>query len=164
MPVERLAFLAPMGDFSWYLDLFADKQGFGRRIRTGLRRRLDRRLNMPLYDTDISAVAPRINNPPPLVVVHDPDDPDSPYAMSEEIVGAWSGASLVTTRGLGRLAHYRHAAPPRDSGRRRFHRLCTQPIRRTGCPVCRTRTGVGSRSTGSGGCPASRSPHGSRRR
>jgi hypothetical protein len=96
-----------MGDFSWYLDVFADKHGFGPRIRTGLRRRLDRRLNMPLYDTDISAVAPRINNPPPLVVVHDPDDPDSPYAMSEEIVGAWSGASLVTTRGLGRLAHYR---------------------------------------------------------
>jgi hypothetical protein len=40
-------------------------------------------------------------------VVHDPDDPDSPYAMSESLVGAWQGASLVTTRGLGRLAHYR---------------------------------------------------------
>ena len=62
---------------------------------------------MPLFDTDISAVAPRIDNPPPLLVVHDPDDPDSPYAMSEDIVGDWPGASLVTTRGLGRLAHYR---------------------------------------------------------
>ena len=39
---------------------------------------------MPLFDTDISAVATRIDNPPPLLVVHDPDDPDSPYAMSEE--------------------------------------------------------------------------------
>ncbi len=107
MQVERLAFLAPMGDFSWYLDLFAEKHGFGPRIQTGLRRRLDRRLNMPLFDTDISAVAPRIGNPPPLLVVHDPDDPDSPHAMSEEIVSAWSGAKLVTTRGLGRLAHYR---------------------------------------------------------
>src|SRR6476619_7408847 len=74
MQVERLAFLAPMGDFSWYLDLFAEKHGFGPRIRTGLRRRLDRRLNMPLFDTDISAVATRINNPPRLLVVHDPDD------------------------------------------------------------------------------------------
>jgi pimeloyl-ACP methyl ester carboxylesterase len=107
MQVERLAFLAPMGDFSWYLDLFAEKHGFGPRIQTGLRRRLDRRLNMPLFDTDISAVAPRIGNPPPLLVVHGPDDPDSPHAMSEEIVSAWSGAKLVTTRGLGRLAHYR---------------------------------------------------------
>ena len=41
---------------------------------------------MPLFDTDISAVAARIGDPPPLLVVHDPDDPDSPYAMSEQIV------------------------------------------------------------------------------
>ena len=47
--VERLVFLAPMGDFSWYLDIFADRHGFGPRIRGGLRRRLDRRLKMPLY-------------------------------------------------------------------------------------------------------------------
>ena len=40
-------------------------------------------------------------------MVHDPDDPDSPYDMSEKIIDVWSGASLVTTRGLGRLAHYR---------------------------------------------------------
>jgi hypothetical protein len=62
---------------------------------------------MPLFGTDISAVATGIDNPPPLLVVHDPDDPDSPYAMSECLVSVWCGASLVTTRGLGRLAHYR---------------------------------------------------------
>ena len=73
----------------------------------GLHRRLDRRLGVPLFDTDISRVAATIDNPPPLLVVHDPDDPDSPYPMSESIVGVWPGASLVTTRGLGRLAHYR---------------------------------------------------------
>ena len=106
-PVERLVFLAPMGDFSLYLDLFADRHGFGRRIRAGLHRRLDRRLGIPLFDTDISTVATRLSNPTPLLVVHDPDDPDSPYAASEEIIGVWPGASLVTTRGLGRLAHYR---------------------------------------------------------
>jgi pimeloyl-ACP methyl ester carboxylesterase len=106
-PVERLVFLAPMGDFSLYLDLFADRHGFGPRIRAGLHRRLDRRLGIPLFDTDISRVAARIDNPAPLLVVHDPDDPDSPYATSERIVGVWPGASLVTTRGLGRLAHYR---------------------------------------------------------
>lgn len=105
-PVERLVFLAPMGDFSLYLDLFADRHGFGRRIRTRLHRRLDRRLGMPLFDTDISAVAASTNNPP-LLLVHDPDDPDSPFATSERIVGVWPGASLMATRGLGRLAHYR---------------------------------------------------------
>ena len=69
--------------------------------------RLDRRLKMPLYDTDIAAVAVTLDDPPPLLVVHDPDDPDSPYEMSRRILDLWPGASLVTTRGLGRLAHYR---------------------------------------------------------
>jgi pimeloyl-ACP methyl ester carboxylesterase len=106
-PVERLVFLAPMGDFSMYLDLFADRHGFGLRIRTGLHRRLDRRIGMPLFDTDISHVAAAITSPTPLLVIHDPDDPDSPYATSEKVVGIWPDARLVTTRGLGRLAHYR---------------------------------------------------------
>jgi pimeloyl-ACP methyl ester carboxylesterase len=106
-PIERMVFLAPMGDFALYLDLFADRHGFGPRIRAGLERRLNRRLGTPLFDTDISRVAGRINDATPLLVVHDPDDPDSPYEMSERIVEVWPGASLVTTRGLGRLAHYR---------------------------------------------------------
>ena len=105
--VERLVFLAPMGDFSWYLNIFADRHGFGRRIRDGLRRRLDRRLGVPLFDTDIAHVAATIDDPPPLLVVHDPDDPDSPFRMSERLIDVWPGARLVTTRGLGRLAHYR---------------------------------------------------------
>jgi len=106
-PAERLVFLAPMGDFSHYLDLFAEHHGFGSRIRAGLHRRLDRRLGIPLFDTDICRVAANISNPTPLLVVHDPDDPDSPYAASQKIIDVWPGASLVTTRGLGRLAHYR---------------------------------------------------------
>jgi pimeloyl-ACP methyl ester carboxylesterase len=106
-PAERLVFIAPMGDFSWYLDIFADRHGFGPRIREGLHRRLDGRLGVPLFDTDISRVADKIDVLPPLLIVHDPDDPDSPYATSERIVDEWPGAGLVTTRGLGRLAHYR---------------------------------------------------------
>jgi pimeloyl-ACP methyl ester carboxylesterase len=104
--VGRLVFLAPMGDFSLYLDLFAHRHGFGPRIRERLRRRLDRRHGIQLFDTDIPRVAARTNYPP-LLLVHDPDDPDSPYATSERIIEAWPGAQLVTTRGLGRLAHYR---------------------------------------------------------
>jgi pimeloyl-ACP methyl ester carboxylesterase len=107
VPVERMVFLAPMGDFSLYLNTFAMRHGFGPRIRTGLRRRLDRRLGVPLFDTDIAAVAGAVTAHPPLLLVHDPDDPDSPYWASERIAEVWPGAQLVTTRGLGRLAHYR---------------------------------------------------------
>jgi pimeloyl-ACP methyl ester carboxylesterase len=107
MSVERLVFLAPMASFSLYLDLFTERHGFGPRIRAGLHRRLDRRIGMPLLDTDIANVAARLGDPTPLLIVHDPDDPDSPHAASEEIAKVWPGARLVSTRGLGRLAHYR---------------------------------------------------------
>jgi pimeloyl-ACP methyl ester carboxylesterase len=105
-PVGRLVFLAPMGDFARYLDLFAHRYGFGPRIRAGLHRRLDRRLGMPLFDTDIVRVAPHTNYPP-LLLIHDPDDPDSPYVTPERIAESWSGADTLATGGLGRLAHYR---------------------------------------------------------
>jgi pimeloyl-ACP methyl ester carboxylesterase len=106
-PIERMVFLAPMGDFALYLDLFADRHGFGPRIRAGLQRRLDRRLGILLIDTDICRVATRLSDATPLLLIHDPDDPDSPYDTSERITEVWPGATLTTTRGLGRLAHYR---------------------------------------------------------
>jgi pimeloyl-ACP methyl ester carboxylesterase len=104
--VGRLVFLAPMGDFPLYLDLFAARHGFGRRIRAGLHRRLEKRIAMPLYETNMTRIGRRANYPP-LLLIHDPDDPDSPYAASERLATLWPGARLLTTRGLGRLAHYR---------------------------------------------------------
>lgn len=103
---QRLVFLAPMGDFSWYLDVFAQRHGFGRRIRDRMHRRLSRRIGVPLLDTDIDRIAERAGHVP-LLVIHDPDDPDSPYASSERITRAWPESRLITTGGLGKLAHYR---------------------------------------------------------
>jgi pimeloyl-ACP methyl ester carboxylesterase len=105
-PVGRLVFFAPMGDFPLYLDWFAARHGFGRRIRTGLHRRLEKRIEMPLYETNMTRIGQRANYPP-LLLIHDPDDPDSPYAASERLATLWQGARLLTTKGLGRLAHYR---------------------------------------------------------
>ncbi len=110
---ERLVFLAPMGGFAYYLDWFAQRHGFGSRIRDALHRRLDRRLGFPLLHSDLTHLASRIDDPPPLLILHDPDDPDSPYAMSEDLASAWPGASLTATHGLGRLAHYRILRNPK---------------------------------------------------
>jgi len=104
--VGRLVFLAPMGEFPLYLDLFAARHGFGRRIRAGLHRRLEARIERPLHETNITWTGQRANYPP-LLLIHDPDDPDSPHAASARVAAAWPGATLLTTRGLGRLAHYR---------------------------------------------------------
>lgn len=105
-PVGRLVFLAPMGDFPLYLDWFAARHNFGRRIRAGLHRRLVKRIEMPLEETNMSRVGQRANYPP-LLLIHDPDDPDSPYAATKRLAALWEGAELLTTKGLGRLAHYR---------------------------------------------------------
>lgn len=105
--IARLVFLAPMGDFDYYLDMFAERHGFGPRIRDGLHRRLAKRIEMPLAETDLGVIGSKLQSPTPLLVIHDPDDPDAPYRYSAELVGAWPGMELVTTRGLGRLAHYR---------------------------------------------------------
>ena len=104
--VGRLVLLAPMGDFPLYLDLFAARHGFGRRIRAGLHRRLEVRISMPLEETNMTRIGRRADYPP-LLLIHDPDDPDSPYAATERLATSWAGARLLTTRGLGRLAHYR---------------------------------------------------------
>jgi pimeloyl-ACP methyl ester carboxylesterase len=105
-PVGRLVFLAPMGDFPLYLDLFAARHNFGRRIRAGLHRRLEKRIGMTLQETNMTWIGRRANYPP-LLLIHDPDDPDSPYAASQRLATVWEGAQFLTTRGLGRLAHYR---------------------------------------------------------
>lgn len=118
--IDRMVFLAPMGDFAPYLDLFADRHGFGPRIRAGLQHRLDRRLGTPLVNTDICRIAGNLEDPLPLLLIHDPDDPDSPHETSERIAEVWPGATLFTTRGLGRLAHYRilRHRPAIDAGLR----------------------------------------------
>ncbi|KIU18336.1 alpha/beta fold hydrolase [Mycolicibacterium llatzerense] len=104
--VGRLVLLAPMGDYPMYLDLFAARHNFGRRIRAGLQRRLVRRIGMSLADTNMVNLGARANHPP-LLLIHDPDDPDSPYSSSEKLAASWPGAQLLTTKGLGKLAHYR---------------------------------------------------------
>ena len=104
--VGRLVFLAPMGEFPLYLDLFAVRHNFGRRIRAGLHRRLEDRIGMQLHETNMTWTGRKADYPP-LLLIHDPDDPDSPHAASERVAAAWPGSRLLSTRGLGRLAHYR---------------------------------------------------------
>ena len=105
-PVGRLVFLAPMGEFPLYLDWFATRHNFGRRIRAGLQRRLEERIDMQLHETNMTWNG-RLADYPPLLLIHDPDDPDSPFAASERVAAAWPGSRLMATKGLGRLAHYR---------------------------------------------------------
>ncbi len=78
-----------------------------------------KRIAMPLHETNMTRLARRADYPP-LLLIHDPpDDPDSPYAASQRLAAAWRGARLLTTKRLGRLAHYRvlrHRPPAITAG------------------------------------------------
>jgi pimeloyl-ACP methyl ester carboxylesterase len=107
LTADCVVFLAPMADYEIYLDRFTDWLGFGPRVRRHLRHRLERCIAMPLPHSAMAPLAVRMERPPPLLVLHDPDDSQWPYATSEAVVDAWPGSMLVKTRGLGRLAHLR---------------------------------------------------------
>jgi len=60
---------------------------------------VERRTGRPLGWADMRAVARAA--PCPLLVFHDPDDADTSYAGSEEMVALWPGARLVPCPGRG---------------------------------------------------------------
>jgi pimeloyl-ACP methyl ester carboxylesterase len=100
LPARRLAFVAPMAEVTPYTHQFARGLGFGERIRLRLVRRIERRVATPLSSFDVPAMA-RTMRTPPLLLVHDREDPETRWADSAAIARSWPGANLVTTTGLG---------------------------------------------------------------
>jgi pimeloyl-ACP methyl ester carboxylesterase len=100
LPVERMAFLAPMADPLPYTRTFAARLGFGERTRTRLVDRLERRIRMPMSDFDVPAMAGRFPTPP-LLLVHDRQDAETGWSDSAAIAQAWPDVRLISTSGLG---------------------------------------------------------------
>lgn len=115
LPVERIVLIAPMPDPNAFARGFAAALGFGDRVREDLIRRLERRVGRPMAYFDAvsrarAAADARVDDSgeiegdghvPPLLVVHDHEDKQIPYAMGRAIASAWQGAELCSTRGLG---------------------------------------------------------------
>ena len=107
---ERLAFFAPMGAASEYTHEFARRLGFGERIRTRLVARIERRFGQPMSHFSVAARIRDIASPPPLLIVHDQDDAETPWAGSAALAEIWPDPSLLTTSGLGHRRVLRDAA------------------------------------------------------
>lgn len=103
LPVERLVLISPMPDPNAFAVGFANSLGFGERVRSGLMRRLESRTGLPMtYFDAVSRARDDVSDVrPPLLVVHDQEDKQIPYAMGTAIAMAWQGAELCSTRGLG---------------------------------------------------------------
>ncbi len=97
----RLALVAPATNMEQYTHGFARRLGFGERTRVRLVRRIERRLATPISCFTASAQLDRIAVPPPLLLVHDRGDVETPWSGSAALADRWPGASLVSTSGLG---------------------------------------------------------------
>jgi hypothetical protein len=64
-----------------------------------MQQRSERRLAFRWADLDVPTLARKFTTP--LLVIHDHEDRVVPWADGAAIAGAWPGAALVTTTGLG---------------------------------------------------------------
>jgi pimeloyl-ACP methyl ester carboxylesterase len=113
LAVGRAVFVAPMADPLPYTRTFADRLGFGERVRTRLVRRIERRVDLPLSAFDVPAMAGQVPTPP-LLLVHDRLDAETGWSDSAAIAASWPQARLVTTSGLGHRRILRAPAVVRE--------------------------------------------------
>jgi pimeloyl-ACP methyl ester carboxylesterase len=99
----RLVFIAPLADPMRHFPAFAQFLGIGERTGHRVVRRVERLVGHDLtaLDTAARAAAAGPGRLPPLLVVHDRDDREVHYRDGQALAGAWPGARLLTTDGLG---------------------------------------------------------------
>lgn len=98
--VGRLVFLAPMTQPMPYTAIFGAMLGFDRRIRTRMVERVARLVGQPWSAFDLPSQVADVAVPP-LLAVHDPNDRETRYADSAELVKVWPDATLHMVRDLG---------------------------------------------------------------
>jgi pimeloyl-ACP methyl ester carboxylesterase len=96
---ERLVMIAPPSDIRDYTGGAATMLGLNEAATLELEARLGRRFGVPLTEVQAVLVGPHMTTP--LLVIHDENDREVPLRSGEAVAGAWPGATLVRTRGLG---------------------------------------------------------------
>lgn len=106
--IERLVFVAAPGDLDGYMQSFRELFGLSSKSYDGLLAALEAKFGVrwseSRHATTIAA------NGTPMLVIHDEDDAETPYAGALEIARGWPNSRLVTTQ---RLGHHRILREPR---------------------------------------------------
>jgi pimeloyl-ACP methyl ester carboxylesterase len=105
---KRLVMIAPPADIRDFTGGAASALGLSEAATAQLEARLGRRFGVPLTEVQAVLVAPRMTTP--LLVVHDENDREVPLRSGELVAGAWPGAVLERTRGLGHRRILRDAS------------------------------------------------------
>ncbi len=109
LPPRRLAFVAPFVFPDAYAVPFAQVLGISARVMAAFRAAVERRFERAWSDFDIQNL-PQAAAVPPLLLVHDREDAEVPFADGEALAAAWPQTRLVATRGLGHRKLLRDAS------------------------------------------------------
>jgi len=99
MNVKRAVYVAPLFTIGATVDRFATGLGLSRAAATQFEQMLAHANMARRDDLEGRALAPAMTTP--LLVVHDRDDKEVPYAEGIATVRKWPGSRLLTTGGLG---------------------------------------------------------------
>lgn len=106
--VDASVFVGPPRNPAHFFQEFADALGLSAIQGRNVRRRIEERLGVPFDEFDLPRFAGVLDVP--LLVIHDEDDKEVPWAHGEAVAQAWPGAELLTTAGLGHRRVLRDAA------------------------------------------------------
>jgi pimeloyl-ACP methyl ester carboxylesterase len=98
---DAYVFVAPPDSVAPMMRRFSALLGVGPESSRRMMERAQRRIGLPLVAFDMVAIARSLQNHPPLLVVHDRRDPETPASGSVALTGSWPGSELVLTDGLG---------------------------------------------------------------
>ena len=99
LEVRRAVFVGPTGGPRDWSERFRRHLGVPPHVMATMRERSERWLGARWEEFDVPALAR--TQSAPLLVFHDRDDAEVPWSDGAAIAGAWPGARLVTTTGLG---------------------------------------------------------------
>jgi pimeloyl-ACP methyl ester carboxylesterase len=104
----RLVMIAPPVDLGDFTRAASRTLGLPDDVRARVHRRLGARFGVPVEEVRAVRLAPAMHGA--LLVVHDENDREVPVACGEAMAGAWPGAELLRTSGLGHQRILRDAA------------------------------------------------------
>ena len=95
----RAVLVAPPTSVERYSGHFARKLGIAEPVRRAMQERFERALGKRWSEFELPGSVAQVRAA--MLVVHDEDDRDVPYASGVALARAWKDARLVATRGLG---------------------------------------------------------------
>ena len=100
LAVKRAAFVAPFARPLAYMELFRQTLGLSQAALEEFQRITERQFSFRWKDLEVPEMAWRMT-PPPTLVVHDKGDRETMWQDGADIAGAWPGATMLSTEGLG---------------------------------------------------------------